>query len=583
MSRDIASMVDQWLKGDYDNETKQEILKLQTDAPQMLRDAFYKDLEFGTGGMRGQMGVGTNRLNIYTIGRATQSLANYINDNLRLNNHLSVVICYDSRHHSHEFALYAARVLAGNQIHVWMSPELRPTPFTSFMVRQKGAVAGIMITASHNPSEYNGYKVYGPDGAQVVPPHDCGIIQEYEKIKSLDEIRLAAENSPLIHTMTAQDDDAFIEAITHLQIHQKESLDFGDALHILYSSLHGCGMTLMPKALKACGLTHISFVKSQVIPDGDFPTVKKPNPEELPALQMGIDQMQKEKCDLFIATDPDADRVGVVVMHQNKPVVLTGNEIASICLYHLANTLQQKGGLTKNHTVLTTIVTTRLLKKIAADFNLQYFDLLTGFKYIGEKIHQFEEESNPHQFLFGAEESYGYLMGTHSRDKDSFVTSCFIGQMALHLKLKGLTLIDQLYDIYQRYGIHREGQVTIALEDSEAGARKKDAIMNSFRDPNLTAFADMALVQIDDYKIGKGRHLMTGETYPLHLPKSDTIVFKCDDESEIIVRPSGTEPKIKIYGLMQLKSFLTIEKGINDLDTILKSRLTAIREQFHQK
>ena len=578
--RNIKEIEKSWLDGPYDDETKNEIRRLQKEDPSALEDAFYKDLSFGTGGMRGIMGVGTNRMNIYTIGKATQGLANYINENLKTNNHPSVVICYDSRHHSHHFAIWCARVLAGNGIDVWVSKELRPTPFTSFMVRKKEAVAGIMLTASHNTKEYNGYKVYGPDGAQVVAPHDKGIVDAFYKVASMDEVKIAPSDSKHIQELTTEDDDLFIKAISHLQIHPQESKDFGDQIKIIYSSLHGCGITLIPKSFESWGLTNYEFVEKQVIPDGDFPTVIKPNPEELEALSMGIEQMKKNNGDIFIANDPDADRVGVVCMHEGKPYPLTGNEIATICFYHIVNTMQQRDTLTRNHACISTIVTTRLLQKIAADFKVHYFDVLTGFKYIGEKIHQFEQEENPHQFLFGAEESYGYLIGTHSRDKDAMVSSCMIAQIALHLKLQGLTLVDQLHDIYQLYFIHRQAQKVIALEDSETGLKKKDLIMKKLRDPHLTKLDGESIVRIEDYNSGKWHDLITNEKGKLELPKSDVLVFKLEDESQFIIRPSGTEPKIKIYGMMLLKSFLTVPKGIKDLEVILQDRLQKIHNML---
>ncbi|MDN3503998.1 MAG: phospho-sugar mutase [Rhabdochlamydiaceae bacterium] len=578
--RNINEIVKSWLDGPYDNETKNEILSLQKEDPSALEDAFYKDLSFGTGGMRGIMGVGTNRMNIYTIGKATQGLANYINEHLKTNDHPSCVICYDSRHHSHEFATWCARVLAGNGIEVWISKELRPTPFTSFMMRKKEAVAGIMLTASHNTKEYNGYKVYGPDGAQVVAPHDKGIVDAFYNIKSMDDVNVASADSQLIKELTTEDDDLFIKAIAKLQIHPQEANDFGDQIKIIYSSLHGCGITLIPQAFESWGLTNYEFVKKQVIADGDFPTVIKPNPEDLEALSMGTKQMIKNHGDIFIANDPDADRVGVVCMHEGKPYPLTGNEIAAICFYHIVNTMQQKETLTRNHACVSTIVTTRLLKKIANDFKVHYYDVLTGFKYIGEKIHQFEQEENPHQFLFGAEESYGYLIGTHSRDKDAIVASCMIAQIALHLKLKGLTLVDLLHDIYQLYFIHKEAQKVIALEDSPEGLKKKEHIMQALRDPNLTKLDDESIVRIEDYQSGKWHNLITNESGKLDLPKSDVLVFELEDESRFIIRPSGTEPKVKIYGMMIFRSFLTVPKGIKEVEKMLQERLDAIHKKL---
>jgi phosphomannomutase len=526
----------------------------------------HTDLEFGTGGIRAIMGPASNQLNIHTIQRATEALANYINENLKTTNHPRAVICYDSRHNSKLFAHHAAKVLASQNIEVWISNDIRPTPFASFMVRRKEAAAGIMITASHNTAEYNGYKVYGPDGGQVVFPHDQGIMQEYDKITTLSNLK---ENSHLIHFMDSSDDAAYLKAILSLKIHGKESHDFGSQIRIVYTSLHGCGVAFIPKALKEWGFSDLHLVDKQCIPDGSFPTAPKPNPEEPSALSLGISLLEKEKADLLIATDPDADRVGIVCMHHGAPHILTGNEIATLCLYHLVNTMQQKGFLTRSDTVISTIVTTRLLRRIAEDFNILYMDTLTGFKYIGEKIALFEKESPPHRFLFGAEESYGYLIGTHARDKDATIASCFIAEMALHLKLKNQTLIDQLYDIYQLYGIYQSHQETIYQDHRK--------IMAALRDPNITQLCGIPVSYIEDYKTSICKNVLTGQTTLLNLPKSDVIVFKFEDESEIVVRPSGTEPKLKIYGSMTLRSFIDVPSGIKDVTLMLKKRLGLVR------
>jgi phosphoglucomutase/phosphomannomutase len=560
----------QWLDSPYyDSATKDQIRREQKESPVTLEEAFSKDLEFGTGGMRAIMGPGTNRLNIYTIERATQALANYINDNLKTTNHPRAIICYDSRHNSKLFAHHAAKVLASNQIEVWISNDIRPTPFASFMVRRKEAAAGIMITASHNTAEYNGYKVYGPDGAQVVFPHDEGIMKEYEKITTPSALKEAPH---LIHLMDSSDDAAYLKAIGSLKIHGKESNDFGGQIRIVYTSLHGCGICFIPKGLKEWGFSDLHLVDKQCVPDGNFPTVKKPNPEEASALSLGISALEKEKADLLIATDPDADRVGIVCMHNGSPHILSGNEVATLCLYHLVNTMQQKGLLTRSDTVISTIVTTRLLKRIAEDFNILYMDTLTGFKYIGEKIALFEKENPPHRFLFGAEESYGYLIGTHARDKDATIASCFIAEMALHLKLKNQTLVDQLYDIYQLYGIYQSDQEIICKEHTK--------IMQMLRDPKLTELGGLPISRIDDYKTSLSRNTLTGESQPLNLPKSDVILFKFEDESEIVVRPSGTEPKLKIYGSISLRSFIDVPTGIKDATSMLKKRLKAVKEEL---
>ncbi|MCH9614176.1 MAG: Phosphoglucosamine mutase [Chlamydiia bacterium] len=495
----------------FDPNMKREIEELHRQSLKDLEDAFDGTLHFGTGGMRTLMGPGTNRLNIYTIRMATQGLANVVKKG-------AVFISHDSRHHSKQFALEAARVLAGNNITVHLTPELRPTPFVSFGLRELKCQAGIMITASHNPPEYNGYKVYWEDGAQVVPPNDQNIIAEVKKIEDPLSVKLAPADSPLIHYTDETLDKAYYQAIKHPPIETD--------LSIVYSPLHGCGITMMPKTLEQAGFKNLTYVEEQKEPNGDFPTTRTPNPEERVALELGIRDMLERKADIFIASDPDADRLGVVVNHHGKEHLLTGNQTAIICVDYLCNQ-----SLPENAAFVTTIVTTPLFETLVKANGHTCFNVLTGFKYIGEKIHQFEQK-NDHTFIFGAEESYGYLIGTHSRDKDSQASAALICTIAAKAKAEGLTLVDKLNAIYDKYGLHTEGQKSIKFPPSKESMEKMAKIMQSLREnppPETTAI---------DYENDQ-----TG------LPKSDVLSYTFKDQSKAIVRPSGTEPKIKIYGL----------------------------------
>ncbi len=527
---EIKRRAAQWLKAPYDEKTQKEVQALLEGDPAALIDAFYTTVAFGTGGMRAVMGAGTNRLNTYTIRSATQGLANYIlSQNV---DKPKVFISYDSRINSPLFAEETARVLAGNGIEVFITKELRPTPFVSFGCRAHGCTAAVMITASHNPPEYSGYKVYWSDGGQVVPPHDTGIMAEVEKIQDPEEVKLAPFDHRLIHQVGEEDDEAYYRALIPLRNHPKETE--GSSLKIIYSPLHGCGITTLPKALKRWGFDNISYVEAQKIPDGNFPAAPSPNPEQEETLKLGIDQLVQEQGDLFIATDPDADRMGVVALHEGKPVILNGNQIASLCLHYLCTTKT----LPKNSAAVTTIVTTELFKAIAESFNVAYFEVLTGFKYIGEKIHEWEQ-NHAHTFLFGAEESLGFLYGTHSRDKDATIAACLVSEMALQLKKRGKTLVDQLDELYKTYGSFLEKQLSVPFGGGQKGMETMKKLMEALRQNPPKEINGDKVVEVEDFLTGKTKH---------PLPKSNVLLFRTEDQSKFIIRPSGTEPKIKIYG-----------------------------------
>ncbi|MGE5195926.1 MAG: phospho-sugar mutase [Anaerolineae bacterium] len=576
----ISRRVLEWLEGPYDEKTKEDIRLAIRQNPKSLIDAFYTDLSFGTGGLRGLMGIGTDRMNQYTVCTATQGLANNILKSGPYKSPPKVLIGFDSRHHSHTFATYAARVLAANGIGVYLLKDLRPTPFISFALRHKKALSGIMITASHNPKDYNGYKVYWSDGAQTVPPHDTGIIAEVHRVQSFAHVKIAEENHPLIEIINGALDEAYLSAIRPLQLFPVENKQYGSDLKIIYTSLHGTGITIVPKALNDWGFTSIHFVKEQIIPDGDFPTVKFPNPEFKEALQLGMDLLQKTSGDLLIATDPDADRMGIVVMHDKALQVLTGNEIAALCSFYLCQQLKEHGKLKPNAAIITTIVSTELLKAIASSFKVNCFEVLTGFKYIGEKIHQWEMSKENYEFIFGAEESYGYLYGTHARDKDAIISSCLISEIALFCKRAKKTLLDLLDEIYKNYGIFRESQVSLNFKAGKEGMDQMTAVMAHLRKKTPLSFANLKVIKLEDYEQGVRHDISTQKQEPLNLPKSDVLLFWLEDGSKIVVRPSGTEPKIKIYGGVQTHSFTTIQEGIASCDKRLDDLLKSIQEDL---
>lgn len=571
----VRSRIQQWLDGPYDEKTKSEIRRLMKEDPAALTDAFYKDLSFGTAGLRDLMGVGTNRLNPYTIRMATQGLANYINKHVK--GPKSVFIGFDSRHNSTIFAQQTAQVLAANGIQVLLLKELRPTPFISFGCRYKKCTAAVMITASHNPAEYNGYKVYWSDGGQIVPPHDTGIMAEVNAIKKIEDVKMADLHHPLIQIVDEKLDQAYYDAIRPLQHFPEVNKREGAKLKISYTSLNGCGITMSPIALKDWGFTNVNFVEAQIKPDGDFPTTKFPNPEFPETLKLGIEQLQKSHSNILIANDPDADRTGAVALHQGKPVILSGNEIASICVHYICETLKRQKKMSPKGAVVTTIVTTPLLKKITESYGETCFEVLTGFKYIGEKIHLWEGAKDGYQFLFGAEESLGFLIGTHARDKDAVVSTCLLSEIALQAKLQGKTLVDLLYAIYKEHGIFREKQDSLSFKPSKENMMKIQALIENLRKKPPDQIGGQKVTAIEDYESGVSQNLATGKKEKLTLPKSEVLLFRLADESRLVIRPSGTEPKIKFYAAAHTKTFSSIPDGIGSCDEKLEKLLKAAK------
>lgn len=558
MGPELQNRINQWLGNSFDDKTKEEVKTLIATNPQGLIDAFYTTLSFGTGGMRGLMGVGTNRMNSYTVRFATQGLANYIKKAVVGNR--AVAIGYDSRNNSKTFAEDAARVLAGNGITVYLFSELRPTPLVSFACRYHKCTAAIMVTASHNPPQYNGYKVYWNDGAQVLPPHDSGIIAEVAQLSDPAQVQLAELSSPLIHLMGKEVDDAYLDAIS-----PKAPLKGAESLKMLYSSLHGTGITMVPKALQRFGFTNVLFVDEQVTVDGNFPTCKKPNPEEPAALTLGINKLLQEACDIFIATDPDCDRLGVVVRHNGQAVALTGNQIVAIAAEYICQTqkLPEKSAFVK------TIVTSELFREIVERHNHSCFDVLTGFKYIAEKIRQWESEPNSYSYVFGGEESYGCLVGTVVRDKDAVSASCLFAQIALFAKQQNKTLVDLLEEIYMRYGVYVEHLISIDYEESQAGKAKMQNAMQSLRTNSPKTLSGLAVRSFQDL------------LQPSDLPKSDVLIFTLADATKVVVRPSGTEPRIKIYILCKEPIDKSLEEGQKKADAKAHAIAKELKSLFH--
>lgn len=557
-----------WLKGPYDEETKNEIKKLLKENLKELINAFSDTLNFGTGGIRAKMGIGTNRLNKYTIQIASQALSNYIlSQNI---SSPSVIIGFDNRKNSEFFAKVASQVIAANGIKVFLLKELRPTPIVSFGCRYKNCTSAIMITASHNSKEYNGFKVYWKDGAQVLPPHDEGIIDEYNKIDLIEKVKFVDSlDHPLIEIILDEIDSAYIKKLFALDLFETKLTNTN--LKIVYSNLHGTGITLTPRALKEFGFKDIYIVKEQEAIDPNFTNAMKPNPEEKSALEIGIRYLKEKNADIFIATDPDADRVGVVVNHENEARILTGNEIACIILDYLCKTKT----LTSKTAAIKTIVTTELFTRIAEHFDVHTFDVLTGFKYIAQKIFEWEKDKS-YEFLFGAEESLGYLIETFARDKDAISASLLIAKIAEMAKKDNKTLLDLLFDIYKTHGIYREKLTSIVFESTLENFEKMKNIMEKLRSNPPKTIANETIAFIDDYQTRISLDLKTNIKTPIDLPSSNVLRFWLSDNSKIVIRPSGTEPKVKIYVGVQELNIQDLKKDIQKCDMHLDALIDAI-------
>ncbi|PJD97572.1 MAG: phosphomannomutase [Parachlamydia sp.] len=568
--------VNRWLGEAYDAETKATIRRLLSENPQEIIDAFYTNLTFGTGGLRGIMGVGTNRINLYTVRATTQGLAHYLKQEYR-DDPKAVFIGYDSRHFSRQFAEETAKVFAGNGIKAYVCKNIRPTPYVSFGCRFKQCQAAVMITASHNPPEYNGYKVYWDDGGQVLPPHDRAIIAQVNKITELSMIHQAAcLDDPLIEFVEEEIDQAYLQAISSLQLYPDENQTEGKDLKMVYTSMHGTGITLMPQALKLWGFSQVHYVENQNVPDGNFPTAHSPNPEERAALSLGIQRLEREKADLLIATDPDADRLGVAVYHQGQVEILTGNQVACICLEHICEALTQQNRLPERAAFVKTIVTTELFKSIAESFHKTCFSVLPGFKYIAELIREWEHNPKGYAYVFGGEESCGYLLGTYARDKDAILAGALICEAALHAKRKNKTLVDLLHALYRKHGFYMEKLATVQFKDTKSGREQMARGMFRLQSSPPPNIAGIEVIAIEDFSLSLKTFLKTGLTESIPLPKSSVLLFWLADGSKVIIRPSGTEPKIKIYCGIKNKYFENIKDSQAACSQLAERILTQI-------
>ncbi|MBN2891247.1 MAG: phospho-sugar mutase [Bacteroidales bacterium] len=541
MKEIVQSNVLAWIESNIDQQSKNEILELLKNDEKELVESFYRSLEFGTGGMRGKMGVGTNRLNRYTIGLATQGFANYLKKNFKGLRELKVVIAYDTRNNSKFFAQTVAEVFAANDIKAFLFENFRPTPELSFAIRNLNAQGGVVVTASHNPKEYNGYKVYWEDGGQVIAPHDIGIIEEVQQL-TIADINFNGNNDK-IQIIGDDIDSIYLAKLKEVSINPEIIRNHSD-LKIVYTPLHGTGVDLLPKALNLFGFDNVSMVEQQAIPDGNFPTVKSPNPENAEALEMAIKKAKEIDGEIVLATDPDADRIGVAVKNSNGEfILLNGNQTGSILTYYIINNLSNKNKLTAHDFIVKTIVTTELIQDIASKHNVKTYNVLTGFKYIAALM---REKEIGNKFLGGFEESYGYLFGNFVRDKDAIMSGALICEAAAWAKEKGKTFYDLLIDIYIEFGFYKESLVNLVREGKE-GADEINEIMQNFRDDAPALINDVNVVIIRDFLTGNESNLFNGKQSEMGLPSSNVLQFVMEDMTKITIRPSGTEPKIKFY------------------------------------
>lgn len=568
MDKAIQDKINGWLTGSFDEETKNEIRKLQAENEKELTDAFYRNLEFGTGGLRGVMGVGTNRMNKYTVGMATQGYANYLKQTYP-GGVVRVAIAHDSRNNSRFFAETVAGVFAANGIKVFLFEALRPTPELSFTIRHLGCQGGVVCTASHNPKEYNGYKAYWNDGGQLVPPHDKNVITEVEKIASVDEVKWQGgeENITLIGK---EIDEAYMEMVKSLSVYP-EVIERQKDLKIVYTPIHGTGITLMPEVLKRFGFTDVNIVEEQATPDGNFPTVHYPNPEESEAMSIGLKKAKALDADILLGTDPDSDRVGIGVKdHKGNWVLMNGNQTAVLAFNYMIEARKAKGIAQRNDMVVKTIVTTDMIDGIAEQSGIKCYNVLTGFKWIAELIKEKEATEN---YVVGGEESYGLMIGSKIRDKDAISAVAMLCEMAAYEKDKGRTLFEKMIDMYVKYGFYKEHLISITKKGMD-GQQQIAAMMETFRNNPPKTINGSPVVELLDYELRKGTNLQTGKEWEIKLPKSNVLQFILEDGSKISARPSGTEPKIKFYFSVHTKL-----NNAADFDTVsaeLDARIKAI-------
>lgn len=570
MNPEIITKATKWLSEGFDIETRTEVQRLMDADSDMLTECFYTDLEFGTGGMRGKMGVGTNRINKYTIGQATQGLANYMKKQFPNSADLSVVIAHDSRNNSPLFSQVCADVLSANGIKAYLFSDLRPTPELSFAVRELGCTAGIVITASHNPKEYNGYKVYWEDGAQIIAPHDTGIIAEVRAIESLEAVNFSANNG-LIQTLDSQIDEQYLSRVQSLSVNNFN--EEKSKLKIVFTSLHGTGITMVPQVLKTAGFEKVILEETQAIPSGDFPSVESPNPEERSALAMAMELAEREGADIVLGTDPDADRVGTVARNSyGELTLINGNQACALIVYFRLEQLKAARALPSNGFIAKTVVTSDLISNMAEAYGVKLYETLTGFKWIASVIREHEGKE---VFLGGGEESYGYLVGDFVRDKDAVISSLVLSECAAWAASQGKTLIDILDEIHLKFGHFRERLISVVRE-GKSGKAEIQAMMDGFRTKPPIELMGSKVISITDILKGTITNKKSGDSKPLGLPSSNVMQFTLENGLKFTARPSGTEPKIKFY--FSVKSPLyTVENAIKkeqELDTKIDRIIT---------
>ena len=568
MNQAIHQKIASWLEGNFDTATKEEIRSLQANQPDLLEDAFYRNLEFGTGGLRGLMGVGTNRVNKYTIGMATQGFSNYLLKTYP-NASISVVVGHDSRNNSRFLAETTAQVFAANGIKVYLFEALRPTPELSFAIRQLQCKAGVVCTASHNPKEYNGYKAYWNDGGQLVPPHDKNVITEVEAIQSLEEVKWTGGEA-LIEIIGEAMDASYIAMLKTLSVYPEVIAAQSD-LKIVYTPIHGTGITLVPKVLEAYGFKNVHVVEEQSTPDGNFPTVAYPNPEESETMRIGLEKAKALNADILLGTDPDADRVGIGVKnHKGEWVLMNGNQTAVLAFAYMMEARRAKGIAAPNDMVVTTIVTTEMINEVARQNEVNCYNVLTGFKWIAELVKEKEGKEN---YIIGGEESFGLMIGDQIRDKDAVSAVALLCEMAAYEKNKGKSLFDKMIELYMQYGFYYEHLISITKKGMN-GQQEIAAMMEGYRKQPPTEIAGMKVVTLLDYQLQLSTDLLTGTQTKIALPKSNVLQFVTEDGTKISARPSGTEPKIKFY--FSVNTVLPNREAFDEIYAQLQNKINTI-------
>ncbi len=542
MMKQVYDSAQSWLDSPIDEASKREIRRMMAEDEKELVECFYKNLEFGTGGLRGIMGVGTNRMNVYTVGMATQGLCNYLLKQFAGRDEISVAIAHDCRNNAERFAEITAQICIANGIRAYLFDALRPTPELSFAIRELGCQSGVVVTASHNPKEYNGYKVYWEDGGQIINPHDVNIIKEVQAIQSISEVKFEGDKSKII-SLGEDMDKRYIEEVVKQSINP-ELIAANADVKIVYTPIHGTGVRLVPMALRQMGFKEIYNVPEQDVVDGNFPTVKSPNPEESAALNLALKRADEVGADLVMATDPDADRVGIAIRdNEGKLTLLNGNQTAALLSYYLLSQWSGRKKLTGKEYMVKTIVTTELIADMARHYKVPYYDVLTGFKFIADMIRQNEADK---VFIGGGEESYGFMVGDFVRDKDAVSSCSIIAEMAAWAKHQGKNLYDVLLDMYLKFSCYQESLINV-VRKGKSGAEEIQQMMAAFRSNPPKELCGSAVRTIRDYLCGESLDVKSGQKSPIDLPSSNVLQFLLEDGSKISVRPSGTEPKIKFY------------------------------------